>query len=190
MRFLSVLSILFLTNLSISAQTTTPTTPSSPTTPTSAPVVQPDAKVSSYIGIVHPLVTFQGGKKPAINFDGFYQVGVSTAVIVKRSPKFAYNFEIIPFVRRQNGTARLANVLFHPGVTFFLKNNYSFTSRIGLETNGRFGFSTVFGKTVWKGKFNNFSVVVPILFRFGSTTNPLVNDKASATLALNLTYGF
>ncbi len=185
MRFLYVLSIVLLTNLSLLAQTPTPAATPPP------PAAQPDAKVSGYIGIVHPLVTYQGGKKPAYNFGDTYTVGTPVAVIIKRSPKFAYNLEMVPFIRRFNGVSRVANFLFHPGVTFFFKNNFAFTPRLGLETGGRFGFSTVFSKTVWKGKYNNFSFVVPILFRFGATTaTPNVNDKASATVALNLTYGF
>jgi hypothetical protein len=181
--FLLTATLLFCCSFTLFAQ--------SPTTTTVPPIVQPDSKVLGYIGVVHPLVTFQGGKKPAYNFGSIYTVGVPVAVIIKRSPKFAFNIEMVPFVRRQSGVQRVANLLIHPGVTFYLKNNFAFTPRLGFETNGRYGFSTVFSKTVWKGKYNNFAVNVPILFRFGQTTaltTPI--DKASATVALNLTCGF
>ena len=142
-----------------------------------------DTKVSSYIGIVHPIYTVQKGKFTT-NFKDYYQVGMTTAVIVKKADNYAYNFEVVGFIRHESGITRMNNFMLHPGVSFYLKKNWALTPRMGFETNGRFGPTLVVSKTMAKldGHPLNFNLVN--LLRFGNDTG------ASFTNAINLTFGF
>jgi hypothetical protein len=143
----------------------------------------PDTKVSAYIGIVHPIYTIQKGKFTT-NFTDYYQVGMTTAVIIRKSPNYAYNLEFVGFVRSQDGVTRMNNLMLHPGVSFYLKKDWAITPRMGFETSGRFGPSLIISKTMFKpgGHPINFNFVN--LLRFG-------NDQgASFTNAINLTFGF
>ncbi len=140
-------------------------------------------KISAYIGIVHPLVTF-GAAAPVYNFVDFYQMGLTTAIIIRKHPKYAYSLEFVGFVRSQNGTVKSNNLMLHPGVTFFGKNNFAATPRFGFESSGRFGPTLVLSKKMVQlgPHLLNFNLVN--LLRFGN------GGKASYTLAINLTCGF
>lgn len=143
-----------------------------------------ETKISSYMGIVHPIVTFQKGKKATYNFKDFYQVGFPTAIIIRKHIKYAYNLEFVPFIKTENGESKMSNFLFHPGVSFFGKKDFSFTPRLAFESNGRFGFSTVFSKTIIKVKNHPINFIIPVLFRFGNL------QKANVTIATNIGYVF
>jgi hypothetical protein len=140
-------------------------------------------KISGYIGIVHPIVTF-GAARPVYNFTDFYLVGMTTAVIVRKHPKYAYSLEIVSFVRAQDGTSKVGNLMVHPGVTFFGKNNFAITPRFGFESAGRYGPTLVLTKKMVQlgPHLLNFNFVN--LLRFGNSA------KASYTVAINLTCGF
>ncbi len=142
-----------------------------------------ETKVSSYIGIVHPIYTIQKGKFTT-NFKDYYQVGLTTAIIIKKSRNYAYNLEFVGFIRRENGISRMNNLMIHPGVSFYFKNDWALTPRMGFETNGRFGPTLVVSKTMFKpdGHPVNFNLVN--LLRFGNDTGP------AFTNAINLTFGF
>ncbi len=142
-----------------------------------------ETKISSYIGIVHPIYTIQKGKFTT-NFKDYYQVGMTTAIIVKKAKNYAYNFEFVGFIRNENGITRMNNLMLHPGVSFYLKHNWALTPRMGFETSGRFGPTLVVSKTMFKpgGHPVNFNLVN--LLRFGNDTG------ASFTNAINLTFGF
>ena len=175
---LRLLPLCFLLSFTLSAQTL----PEAATTPAATPPpFQP--QVSAYIGIVHPIVTFQG-KNTIWNFDEYYLSGLTTAVIVRKAPKFAYSLELVGFMRAQNGSSRASNLMLHPGVTFYLKNNFAITPRIGFETSGRYGFTFVFTKTMLKTKYNVFNFNLVNLYRYGAEAKP------SVTFAINLTCGF
>jgi hypothetical protein len=154
------------------AQSTTTSSPT-PYTPTFA----------AYIGVVHPLVTFQGGKT-TFNFKDSYTVGFPTAVILRKSKNYAYSFEVIPFIKADEGTSKVSNVMIHPGVTFYLKHGFAITPRIGFETNGRYGFTFVFVKNVGQISGHPINVNIATPTRFGA------DQKASQTLAINVTFGF
>jgi hypothetical protein len=142
-----------------------------------------DTKVGAYIGIVHPIYTVQKGRlKP--NFKDYYQVGMTTAVIIRKAPKYAYNLEVVGFVRNEKGITRMNNFMLHPGVTFFRKNDWMITPRMGFETSGRFGPTLIFAKTVAKPGGHPVNANLVNLLRFG-------DDKgASFTQAINITFGF
>jgi hypothetical protein len=142
-----------------------------------------ETKVSSYIGIVHPIYTVQNGDITT-NFKDFYLVGLTTAIIIKKAQNYAYNLELVAFVREQNGSVRASNIMIHPGVTRYFKKDFSITPRLGFESSGRFGPSLIFTKTMAKpgGHPLNFNLVN--LVRFGADQRP------SYTQAINLTFGF
>jgi hypothetical protein len=141
-----------------------------------------DTKVSAYIGIAHPIVGFTD-KKTTWNFDEFYLVGLSTAIIIRKHAKYAYNLELISFVRAQSGKSR-TNLMIHPGVSFYLPRNFAITPRVGFETSGRYGPTLVIGKTLIKSKLHPFNFNLVNLFRFGADL------PFSYTTAINLTVGF
>jgi hypothetical protein len=143
----------------------------------------PETKVASYIGIVHPIYTIQNGDFTP-NFRDFYLAGLTTAIIIKKAQNYAYNLELVAFVREQNGSVRASNIMIHPGITRYFKNDFSITPRLGFESSGRFGPSLIFTKTMAKpgGHPINFNLVN--LVRFGADQRP------SYTQAINLTFGF
>ncbi len=142
------------------------------------PVFAP--KVSSYIGVVHPIVTFAGGET-TFNFNDFYVVGMTTAIIVRKYEQYAYNLELVAFVRAENGAARTTNLMLHPGVTFFGKKQFSVTPRLGFESSGRFGPSLIFTKQMAKLGAHPLNFNFVNLLRFG-------NDlPTSYTIAVNIT---
>ena len=99
-------------------------------------------------------------------------------------PQVSAYIGIVRFMRAQNGSSRASNLMLHPGVTFYLKNNFAITPRIGFETSGRYGFTFVFTKTMLKTKYNVFNFNLVNLYRYGAEAKP------SVTFAINLTCGF
>jgi hypothetical protein len=144
---------------------------------------QPDAKVSAYIGIVHPLVSYsKNGFKT--NFNKEYNVGLTTAVIVKRNEKYAYNLELVPQLHFEKGSSKVSSILIHPGVTRYLKKGFAITPRAAFESAGRYGFTVILAKTVYRTKYHIFNVNFVNPYRFGN------GSPASVGLNLNLTCGF
>jgi hypothetical protein len=139
-------------------------------------------KISSYIGVVHPIWTLQKGKV-STNFTDYYQVGITTGVLIRKHEKYAYNLELVGFMRHEKGISKVNNFLYHPGVTFFLKKGFSLTPRLGFENNGRFGPSLILGKNVVKGT-HPINIIVPNLLRFGNDAG------ASFTQAFHVSVGF
>ena len=60
------------------------------------------------------------------------------------------------------------NLLFHPGVLVALGNGFTFAGRAAFETNGRYGFTPVFNKTVIKNETCSYFVAIPLQVRFGN----------------------
>ncbi|MCU0391814.1 MAG: hypothetical protein MUE81_11910 [Thermoflexibacter sp.] len=143
-----------------------------------------ETKTSAYIGIVHPIINFTKDAT-TFNFNNSYLAGLTTAIIIKKAENYAYSLELVAFVRAQDGNSRTSNLMFHPGVTRFFKKNYAITPRLGFESNGRYGFTFVFTKTMFKVAKShavNFNLVN--LYRFGA------EQPSSITFAVNLTFGF
>jgi hypothetical protein len=142
-----------------------------------------EPKFSSYIGVVHPIWTLQKSKV-STNFTDYYQMGITTGIILRKSPKYAYNLECVGFVRHEKGVSKMNNFLFHPGMTFYLKKGFTATPRLGFENNGRFGPSLIVGKSFKISKNHSIGVVVPNLLRFGNDAG------ASFTQAFHVFLGF
>lgn len=129
--------------------------------------VQTYPKVTGYVGIVHPLVTFSSVGTD-YNFKGHYVVGMPTGINLWKSSKIGFSMEFVPYVRAEAGTSKMSNFLFHPGVLVGLGKGYTFAGRAAFETSGRFGFTPVLNKVVVKNSGSSFFVALPLPVRFGN----------------------
>lgn len=134
-------------------------------------------RMAGYLGVLHPLVTFtkNGGEA---NFDRYYVVGFPIGLNLWKTEKIGFSVEIVPVIRAENGTSRVANVLFHPGVLLNLGHDFTLAGRLAFETSGRYGLTPVLNKIVKRTKTNGYFVAVPIPFRFGN------NQPTSVTIGL------
>lgn len=129
-------------------------------------------KVTGYVGILHPIVTFSD-TKPNFNFDGHYVVGMPTGINIWKSAKVGFTMEFVPTIRAENGTSKVNNLLFHPGVLLALGKGFTFAGRAAFETSGRYGFTPVLNKTVIKNRSSSYFIAMPLPVRFG-------NDKTTS----------
>jgi hypothetical protein len=144
--------VLLLFNLKASSQQTTTSYP----------------KITGYVGVLHPLATFAVGDKPHYNFDGTYVGGLPTGINIWKSAKIGFSMEFVPFVRAGNGSSKMSNFLFHPGVLFSLGHGFTLATRAAFETSGRYGLTPVLNKIVRKNKASSYFVAVPLPARFGN----------------------
>jgi hypothetical protein len=129
-------------------------------------------QVKGYVGILHPIVTFSE-QEPNYNFDGHYVVGLPTGINIWKSAKVGFTMEFVPTIRAENGTSKMNNLLFHPGILLALGKGFTFAGRAAFETSGRYGFTPVINKTVIKNKNSSYFIAVPFPVRFG-------NDKPTS----------
>lgn len=124
-------------------------------------------KLTGYIGIVHPIVTFSSDGTHT-NFKDSYVVGMPIGINIWKSGRIGFSSEIVPTIRATGSTSKVSNVLFHPGVLVVLGNGFTFAGRAAFETSGRYGFTPVINKTVKKNKGSSFFVAIPLPARFGN----------------------
>jgi hypothetical protein len=137
-------------------------------------------RIAGYVGILHPIVTFSEAGTDA-NFDGHYVVGMPTGINLWKSAKIGFSAEFVPTIRAENGTSKMSNFLFHPGVLLALGKGFTFAGRAAFETSGRYGFTPVLNKIVSKRKGFNYFAAIPLPVRFG-------NDRPS-TLTAGFQFG-
>lgn len=154
---LSLYFLLILLSLSAKAQNAAP---------------QTYPKITGYVGILHPIVTFSSAGTES-NFDQHYVVGMPVGINIWKSQKIGFSAEFVPTVRAENGTSKMANFTFHPGVLVALGNGFTFAGRAAFETSGRYGLTPVINKTVIKGKSSSMFAAIPLPLRFG-------NDKPTS----------
>jgi hypothetical protein len=143
-----------------------------------APVTYP--RITGYVGILHPIVTFSN-EGTHTNFDGAYVVGLPTGINIWKSPTIGFSVEMVPFIRAANGTSKMNNFLFHPGLLVSLGHGFTLASRLAFETSSRYGLTPVLNKVVKKSRNCNYFVAIPVPARFG-------NDQA-ATLGIGFQFG-
>jgi hypothetical protein len=131
------------------------------------PTVTTYPRITGYVGILHPLVTF-GNDVPHYNFDGAYVIGMPTGINLWKSPRIGFSMEFVPIIRAAAGTSRMNNFLFHPGVLFGLGKGFTLAARAAFETSGRYGFTPVLNKVVLKRQTCSYFVAVPAPLRFGN----------------------
>jgi hypothetical protein len=137
-------------------------------------------RITGYVGILHPIVTF-GNDGAHTNFDGAYVGGLPTGINIWKSPKIGFSLEIVPFIRVADGTSKMNNLLFHPGVLVSLGHGFTLANRVAFGTSGRYGVTAVLNKVIKKGKDGSYYVAVPVPARFG-------NDQPS-TVGVGFQFG-
>jgi hypothetical protein len=137
-------------------------------------------KITGYVGIMHPLVTFSSTGTET-NFSHYYVVGMPTGINLWKSSHIGFSAEFVPFIRAEHGTSKMSNFLFHPGVLVALGKGYTFIGRAAFETSGRYGLTPIFNKTIIKSKSCSYYAAVPLPLRFG-------NDRPT-TFAIAFQFG-
>lgn len=124
-------------------------------------------KITGFFGVVHPVVTFSEDET-IVNFKDYYTVGFPTGINIWKSSKIGFSFEIVPTIKAEDGISKMNSLLFHPGVLVALGNGYTFAGRVAFDTNGRYGITPVFNKTVIKNTNSSYYVAIPLPVRFGN----------------------
>lgn len=137
-------------------------------------------KITGYFGVIHPIVTFSSAET-TLNFRDYYAVGFPTGINIWKSSKIGFSFEIVPTIKAEDGNSKMYNLLFHPGILVALGNGYTFAGRAAFETNGRYGVTPVFNKTVIKNANSSYYVAIPLPVRFG--------NEHPATFTVGLQFG-
>lgn len=136
-----------------------------------------------YISVVNPVVTIDE-KSAVYNFTDGYTVGFPCGINVLKSDKIGFSFEVTPFIKFNDSSSKVSNVLFHPGIMFRYPKGFTLLTRFAFETSGRYGGTLVFNKIIYRTKMNNYFVAMPIPFRFGN------NKPASLGVALQFGISF
>lgn len=124
-------------------------------------------KIAGYVGILHPIVTFSSGSTD-FNFDNHYAVGMPTGINIWKSAKIGFSAEFVPTIKVENGTSKMSNFMFHPGVLFALSKGWTLAGRAAFETSGRYGITPVLNKAIIKGKSSSMFAALPLPLRFGN----------------------
>lgn len=124
-------------------------------------------RTSGFFGIIHPLVTLSS-LETVVNFRDNYVVGFAFGANFWKTNKTAFSIEMIPLIKSENGTSKMYNVLFHPGLVFDVGNGFRISARAAFETAGRYGFTPVFTKTIYKAKSNSYYIAFGLPARFGN----------------------
>lgn len=124
-------------------------------------------KITGYFGIMHPIVSISRDET-TVNFRDYYAVGFPTGINIWKNEKIGFSFEIVPTIKDDQGTSKVTNILFHPGILVALGNGYTFAGRAAFESGGRYGVTPVFNKTVKKNTNCSYYVAVPLPVRFGN----------------------
>ena len=100
---------------------------------TTSPPAYP--RMTGYLGVLHPIITFneQGSET---NFNTYYAVGFPIGLNLWKTKQIGFSVEVVPLIRAENGSSRVTNVLFHPGVLVNLGHDFTLASRLAFETSG------------------------------------------------------
>ena len=124
-------------------------------------------KILCYASIVHPVITIDKDGT-TFNFSKSYTVGFPFGINFLKSNKVGFSLEFAPFIRAENGTSKVTNLLFHPGLMFRYKNGFTFITRLAFGTDGRYGVTPVFNKIFLREKYGNYFISVSMPFRTGN----------------------
>ncbi len=124
-------------------------------------------KITGYFGIMHPIVTFNQDET-MVNFRDYYAVGFPTGINIWKNEKIGFSFEMVPNIKDDQGTSKVSNLLFHPGVLVALGKGYTFAGRAAFESSGRYGFTPVLNKTIIKNSSCSYFLALPLPVRFGN----------------------
>lgn len=135
------------------------------------------------MGAVSPLVNFNNAGTTT-NFNGHFVAGMATGINIWKSAKIGFSFEVVPSIRIEEGTSKVNNFLFHPGILVALGGGITFAGRAAFEASGRYGFTPVLSWAIIRNKNSSYFVALPIPVRFG------YDHPTSATIGLQLGLAF
>jgi hypothetical protein len=124
-------------------------------------------KTTGFFAILHPLVTVSS-QETVVNFRDYYMVGFPFGVNFWKTSNLAFSIEVIPFIKAENGSSKMNNVLFHPGLVFDVGKGFKVSTRAAFETAGRYGFTPIVAKTIYKAKNNSYYISFALPARFGN----------------------
>lgn len=132
-------------------------------------------QIKGFVSILHPIVTFDKNTN-AFNFTKKlgYTVSVPMAILVFKSDKIGYSFEVAPVIKAVNNVSKVTNLVFDPGAIFRLKHGCNVITRAAFETSGRYGFTPVFAKTIIKRPNVSYFIDTAAPVRFGNGSPPSV----------------
>ncbi|HEX8547640.1 MAG TPA: hypothetical protein VF691_11805 [Cytophagaceae bacterium] len=140
-------------------------------------------EIKGYVGIVHPLRTWSKDGN-TYNFEKFYTFGNPWGINVWKSKKIGFSLEFTPFIRSDEKGVRMSNFLFHPGLLYRLGREFTLIGRLAYETSGRFGFTPILNKVVYRNKDYSIFVAGLLPVRYGNVHAP------SYTVAFQFGLGF
>lgn len=140
-------------------------------------------KITGFIAILHPLVTFSANETTT-NFNDYYAVGMPIGLNLWKNEKIGFSFEIVPTIKSDNQISKVSNILIHPGLLVRLKKGYTFAGGLAFETSGRYGFTPVIAKVIKKHTDHNYYVSMPFPVRFGN------NHDASISVGIQFGIAF
>ncbi len=132
-----------------------------------AQTTQQYPKITGYVGILHPIITFNKNQTTT-NFTNYYIGGLPTGINIWKTHDIGFSMEIVPFIKAENGDSKMYNLLFHPGILIRLAPNTVFAGRVAFETGGRYGKTPVINRVVKRNKNSNYFVAIPLPLRFGN----------------------
>lgn len=140
-------------------------------------------KITGHFGVVHPLITAIDGKT-LYNFDGSYTVSFVGAINIWKTEKWGFSLESYPTLKVENGTHKIVNFTFHPGILYRINSTTTLAGRTAFEVSGRYGITPVFTKVIKKNQQSNYYIAIPMPIRLGA------DKPLSATIAIQLGVSF
>jgi len=128
-------------------------------------------EIKGYVGLVHPIYTWSNDGNHA-NFTDYYVVGNPWGINIWKSKKFGFSFEFTPFLKFTNKGSKMSNFLFHPGVLYRIGHEFTLIGRLAFETSGRYGFTPILNKVVYRSKTNTIFIAALLPIRFGNDLAP------------------
>lgn len=123
--------------------------------------------VVGFFAVFVPVGTLDN-KGYTTNFSKRSLFGVPFGLNVLKSDHFGYSLEMVPFISVQNGTSKMEYMLFHPGVMFRYSHGFTFIPRLAFQTDGRYGFTPVFSKVLFREKNYQIFLSLSEAARFGN----------------------
>ncbi len=140
-------------------------------------------KLAGYASIIHPIFSVDKNTT-TYNFSDSYTVGIPVGLNLLKGEKVGLSFELAPYIRFEDESAKVSFFLFHPGVLFKLQHGFSIVTRLAFETTGRFGATPVFTKVFLKGENVSYFISPSLPIRTGN------GKPASFGLAVSLGCSF
>lgn len=128
-------------------------------------------EIKGYTGLVHPLYTWSDNGNVA-NFTSYYLVGNPWGINIWKSAKFGLSLEFTPYIKFSNNDSKLSNFVFHPGVLYRLGHDFTLIGRVAYETSGRYGFTPILNKVIYRDSSSNVFVALLLPARYGNTQAP------------------